>query len=125
MLITVQRANYASHNTCKNIHPTTNYGWTYTHNKYKPSRRSHTNINATSISKRNYKPNVLKECHTLYMKCSDADDLTLISPTCEGLQKMINMVEKYRQDKGLNICVYPNPQKSKLSACLLIGSRFL
>ena len=66
MLITVQGTNYISHITCKNIQPTTNYGWTSTHNKYKPSRRSHTNINATSISKRNYKPNVLKDCHTLY-----------------------------------------------------------
>ena len=36
----------------------------------------------------------------IYSILGYAEDLTVISPTCEGLQKMINMVEKYCKEKG-------------------------
>ena len=58
----------------------------------------------------------------IYSILGYADDLTLISPTCEGLQKMIKMVEKYCKDKGLTISVDPNPQKSK-TKCLAFNRK--
>ena len=58
----------------------------------------------------------------IYSILGYADDLTLISPTCEGLQKMINMVEKYCKEKGLKISVDPNPQKSK-TKCLAFNRK--
>ena len=50
---------------------------------------------------------------SVYSILGYADDLTLISPTCEGLQTMINMVEKYCSDKGLKISVDPDTKKAK------------
>ena len=46
-----------------------------------------------------------------------ADDLTLICPTCEGLQQLINLVEDYCIKGGLKISVDENPAKSK-TKCL-------
>jgi hypothetical protein len=51
-----------------------------------------------------------------------ADDLTLISPSCEGLQKMITMVEQYCTVKGLRLSVDPDPKKSK-TKCIHFNSK--
>ena len=50
-----------------------------------------------------------------------ADDLTLLSPTVEGLQKMIMMVEKYCTDNGLRISVDADPKESK-TKCIAINT---
>ena len=42
-----------------------------------------------------------------------ADDLTLVSPTCEALQQLIKMVEEYCSHGGLKISVDTNPVISK------------
>ena len=46
-----------------------------------------------------------------------ADDLTLVSPTCEALQQLISMVEEYCSHMGVKISVDSNPIKSK-TKCL-------
>ena len=51
-----------------------------------------------------------------------ADDLTLLSPSVEGLQKMISMVEMYCTEHGLKISVDADPIKSK-TKCIWFNSQ--
>lgn len=59
---------------------------------------------------------------SVYSILGYADDLTLISPTCEGLQAMIKMVEDYCTDKGLKLSIDPDPKKSK-TKCLYFNQK--
>ena len=42
-----------------------------------------------------------------------ADDVTLVSPSVDGLQEMIHIVEDFCNNNGLTISVHTNPEKSK------------
>ena len=53
-----------------------------------------------------------------------ADDLTLISPSLEGLQKMISMVEDYCTKNGLQISIHPNPSQSK-TKCMCFNIKLI
>ena len=47
-----------------------------------------------------------------------ADDISLLCPTREGLQKLIDLVKSYCDGHGIRISTDPNPQKSKTKVLL-------
>ena len=57
-----------------------------------------------------------------YSIVSYADDLTLISPSCVGLQMMIDIVSSYCDKVGLKLSTDPDPKKSK-SKCVYFNCK--
>ena len=52
-----------------------------------------------------------------------ADDLALLAPSREALQRMVCICEQFFSSRGINISTDPNPQKSK-TVCLSFGLNF-
>ena len=53
-----------------------------------------------------------------------ADDITLLCPTREGIQKLINIVKTYCDDYGITISTDPNVNKSK-SKCIIFNCDYV
>lgn len=53
-----------------------------------------------------------------------ADDCSLLSPSCEALQRMLNICQKYFEDHGIRISVSDIVEKSK-TKCLAFNSKII
>ena len=51
-----------------------------------------------------------------------ADDITLLCPTREGLQQLVNIVRNFCDSHGITISTDPNPQKSK-TKCIIFNHK--
>ena len=55
--------------------------------------------------------------------CGFADDLILLSPGRKGMQKMLEVCEKYASQHSLQFSTDPNPSKSKSKCIFMTGTR--
>ena len=56
--------------------------------------------------------------------CSYADDLALLAPNHEVLQKMVQICEKYGEEYNIVFSTDPNPNKSKTKCLLFCGKSY-